>query len=234
VAEAKDAFLEWLKALLPQVRDSISKTQARYKEDYDKKVLPRLLSVVSGAGAHLRSLTRKHKRDAKVTGPYEVLQTEGRTYLIVQDGLPYRISGDHVEPAGPVDPRTAAGDLKWWSQTRSNLVGPSLCSSGSWTTPGMRRGSCGSWSAGLGMDLTTIPGNTQGACRWQRHTGTVAARGFSRRTQVRRSRVGTPRSRDYTANRQKSLVYASTMSPDSSLAKGPGSTPANTKHTHAP
>jgi len=33
VAEAKNAFVEWLKVLLPQVRDSIVKTQARYKRD---------------------------------------------------------------------------------------------------------------------------------------------------------------------------------------------------------
>jgi len=41
VAEAKNAFLESLKALLPQVQYSISKTQARYKRDYDKRVRPR-------------------------------------------------------------------------------------------------------------------------------------------------------------------------------------------------
>jgi len=33
VAEAKDAFLESLKASLLQVRDSIAKTQARHKRD---------------------------------------------------------------------------------------------------------------------------------------------------------------------------------------------------------
>jgi len=41
VAEAKNAFLESLKALLPQVQYSTSKTQARYKRDYDKRVRPR-------------------------------------------------------------------------------------------------------------------------------------------------------------------------------------------------
>jgi len=39
-----------------------------------------------------------------VTGPYEVLETHGRTYLIDQDGLPYRLSGDHAVSAGPMDP----------------------------------------------------------------------------------------------------------------------------------
>jgi len=69
VAEAKDAILESLKALLPQVRDSISKTQARYKRHYDTKVRPRLVSVTSGDWVYLRNHTRKHKIDPKVAGP---------------------------------------------------------------------------------------------------------------------------------------------------------------------
>jgi len=60
VAEAKDAFLESLKALLPQVRDSISKTQARYKRNYGKKVRPRRVSVSNGDWVYLRNHTRKH------------------------------------------------------------------------------------------------------------------------------------------------------------------------------
>jgi len=104
VAEAQDAFLESLKALLPQVRDSIAKTQAPYKRDYDKKFRPRRVSVTSGDWVYLRNHFRKHKLDPKVTGPYEVLETDGRTYLIDQVGLPYRVSGDHVVPSGPVDP----------------------------------------------------------------------------------------------------------------------------------
>jgi len=69
VAEVKDAFLESLNALLPQVRDSISKTQARYKRDYDNKVRPRRVSVPSGDWVYLRNHTRKHKLDPKVTRP---------------------------------------------------------------------------------------------------------------------------------------------------------------------
>jgi len=82
VAEAKDAFLQWLKALLPQVMESISNTQARYKRDYDKKFRPRRVSVTSGDWVYLRHHTRKHKLDPEVTGPCEVLETDGRTYLI--------------------------------------------------------------------------------------------------------------------------------------------------------
>jgi len=104
VAEAKDAFLESLKASLPQVRDSIAKTQARYKRDYDRKVRPRRVSVTSGGCVYLRNHTGKHKLDQKVTRPYEGLETDGRTYMFDRDGFPYRVSGDHVVPAGPVDP----------------------------------------------------------------------------------------------------------------------------------
>jgi len=46
VAEAKEAFLESLKALLPQDRNSIGKTQARYKRDYDKKLKPSFKHVL--------------------------------------------------------------------------------------------------------------------------------------------------------------------------------------------
>ena len=103
VTEAKEAFLESLNALLPQVRDSTARTQAQYKTDYKKKGLPRRTSVTSGDWVYLRNLTRMHKLDPKVTGPYEVLETDARAYLIDQDGLPYRVRGDHVVPAKPVN-----------------------------------------------------------------------------------------------------------------------------------
>jgi len=60
--------------------------------------------VASGEWIYLRNHTRKQKLDPKETGPFEVLETDLRTYLIDQDGVRYRVSGDHVMPAGPVDP----------------------------------------------------------------------------------------------------------------------------------
>ena len=60
--------------------------------------------MTSGDWVYLRNHTRKHKLDPKVTGPYEVLETDGRTYLIDQGGILYRASGDHAVPVGPVDP----------------------------------------------------------------------------------------------------------------------------------
>jgi len=104
VGEAKEAFLESLEALLPQLRDWIAKTQAQFKRVHDKNVRPFRVSVTSCDGVYLRNQTWKHKLDPMVTGPYVVLETDGRTYLIDQDGLPYRVIGDHVVPTGPVNP----------------------------------------------------------------------------------------------------------------------------------
>jgi len=60
--------------------------------------------VSSGDWVYLRHHTRKHKLAPKVTRQYEVLETDGTTYLTDQEGLPYRVSGDHVARAGPLDP----------------------------------------------------------------------------------------------------------------------------------
>jgi len=65
VSEAKDASLEALKTLILQLRAWISKKQARYKRDYDKKVRTRRVSVTSGDWVYLRNHTRKHRLDPK-------------------------------------------------------------------------------------------------------------------------------------------------------------------------
>ena len=60
--------------------------------------------MASGDWSYLRNHARKYAPVPKVTGPYEVLETDGRTYLIDKGGLPYGVSGDPMVPAGPVDP----------------------------------------------------------------------------------------------------------------------------------
>jgi len=106
VAEAKDALLESLKTLLPQVGDSTAQTQARYNKNYDQNILLHRVSVAIGDCIYRLNHTQKHKLDPKASGPYVVLETDGRTYLIDQDGLNYRVSGARVVPARPVDPAT--------------------------------------------------------------------------------------------------------------------------------
>jgi len=70
-----------LKVLLPQVRASIAKNQARYKRDYDKKIRPRREGIRSGDWVYLRNHTKTHKLDPKTTGLYAVLETDGVTFL---------------------------------------------------------------------------------------------------------------------------------------------------------
>jgi len=62
------------------------------------------VAVTSGDWVYVRNHSRKHKLDPEVKGLYEVLKTDGRTYLVDQDGKPYCVSGDHLVPAGSVGP----------------------------------------------------------------------------------------------------------------------------------
>jgi len=70
---------------------------------YGKNVRPRRVTVATGDCFFLRKHARKHKLHPKVTESYDIQETDARTYVIDQDGLLYRVSGDHVVPAGPVD-----------------------------------------------------------------------------------------------------------------------------------
>jgi len=89
-----DCFLD----IAPQPPWPLPRNPVRIRTGHAVANLP------SGDWVYLRNHTREHKLDPKVTGSYEVLETDGRTYLIDQDGLPYRVSGDHMVPAGHVDP----------------------------------------------------------------------------------------------------------------------------------
>eukprot|EP00170_Pyropia_yezoensis_P001362 contig_6043_g1366 len=95
--KAKDKFLEQLKLLLPRVKESIAKTQERYKRDYDKGV--RKMKKELGDGD--RVFVDNHKKtrrtlESKTDGPYEILSTDGWTFLLDVDGSPYQVSSDHV------------------------------------------------------------------------------------------------------------------------------------------
>jgi len=198
VAGAKNAFLESLKTLLPQVRDSFDKTQARYKRDYEKKFRHRRVSVTTGDWVYLRNHTRKHKLDLKVTRPYEALKTDRRTYLIDQDGLPYRVSGDHVVPAGPVDPANPPKQPQVAVPDALQLGGSEFVLERvvdhTWDEEGVP------WllARWFGMDRTT-PGNTRVACSLPRRTGTVDGRGCFPRTPTRWCRCGRTKSSSETS-----------------------------------
>jgi len=89
---------------------------------------------------------------------------------------------------GPRTQITDRNDPKWRSRTRYSLAGPTTCLSGAWITSGTRRASCASWSAGSDMNGSKTPGNTWGACRLPRCTGTVYERVCSRRKRAKRTR----------------------------------------------
>jgi len=121
-----------------------------------------------------------------VTGTYEVLETDGRTYLIDQDGLPYRVSGDHVVPAGlldptnpPKQPKVAVPDAR---QPGGSKFVFKWFVDHTWDEEGVLWLLVRWFSYGPDDDTWKQSGRLP-----------VAARGFSRRTQIRRRRVGTPR-----------------------------------------
>lgn len=100
--DAKDAFLELLKNLLPQVKASIAKTEARYQQDYDRHVKPKNKELKDGDWVFVDSRSRtRGKLDAKTEGPYEILDADGWTFLLDVDGSPYRVSNDLVTRAPP-------------------------------------------------------------------------------------------------------------------------------------
>jgi len=87
--------------------------------------------VTSVYWVYLRNHTPKHKLDPKVTRPYEVLETDGRTYLIGQTDCRTGLAATTWCRRDLWTPRTDPNNRKRQYQTRSNRVGPSLCSSGS-------------------------------------------------------------------------------------------------------
>jgi len=233
VAEAKDAFLEFLMVLPPPVRDSIDKTQARCKRDYEKSVRNSRVRVSRGDWVYLRNHTRKNKLDQKVTGPYEVMGTDGRTYLIDQDGLAYRISGDHVMPAGPEGPANRPKQPK--------VAVPDVLQPGASEFVFERFVDHTLDEEGVLWLLFRWLGYEAEDNTWQ-HLGRLqfaAVYRYCRRQRllpqdpVKGIRVRTPKRRDKTAKRQKTLFRTSNTSHGSSLAQERGATPANAKHTHA-
>lgn len=96
------AFLGLLKGLLFRVKDCSAKTQARYKRDYDRNVRPKNKKIKDGDWLYVESHSRtRGKLDSKTAGAYEILDTDGWTFLSQIDGSPYRVSSDHVTRAPP-------------------------------------------------------------------------------------------------------------------------------------
>ena len=105
-----EAFLNRLAALKQQNDTNLTKSQSRYKSDYDNRVRPKAMPEV-GSYVHFRLHT--HPRDeeghgklsfklrSKATGPHKVLRTDSsnKTIIIQRGREEERISLHHATPA---------------------------------------------------------------------------------------------------------------------------------------
>ncbi|MEM6472591.1 MAG: chromo domain-containing protein [Planctomycetota bacterium] len=97
-----ETFADRLKRTLTKARAALSKTQARYKKDFDKRVRkvthkPKVggfvfLDPEDGSG-------KRKKLQHDVEGPFKVLRVDVRTVVIQRGDVVERVSADRVAPA---------------------------------------------------------------------------------------------------------------------------------------
>jgi len=85
-ARAEENFLQRLDALIPLVRDTMEKAQARYKRAFDKRVQARREALRVGDWVFVKS----HENQGgglvfKTLGPCQMLKTDGRRLTIKGD-----------------------------------------------------------------------------------------------------------------------------------------------------
>ena len=106
---SRAAFLESLQKTIEKTRGSLLRMQARYKADFDKKVLPMSRSLRTGDLVFLnarhtpleeRLLKRtRNKLDHLTIGPFSVVENHGNTIVINVEGVPERINADRIVPS---------------------------------------------------------------------------------------------------------------------------------------
>ena len=106
----KDAFLNRLTALKQQGDTNFTKSQSRYKSDYDSRIRPKAMPEV-GSYVHCRVQTRprdeeghrkrRFKLRSKATGSHRVLRADSsNNTIVIQRGREEeRISLQHATPA---------------------------------------------------------------------------------------------------------------------------------------
>jgi len=107
---AKDNFLQRLDSLIPLVRDTMEKAQARYKRAFDKRVQTRRDALQVGDWVFAMSHENQGgKLVFKTLGPYQILKKNGRR-LTIESGDGIRtINVNHATPA----PEPPEGDPAW-------------------------------------------------------------------------------------------------------------------------
>jgi len=161
---AKENFLQRLDSLIPLVRDTMEKAQARHKRAFDKRVQTRREALLVGDWVFVESHENQGgKLVFKTLGPYQILKTDGRRLTIeIDDGI-RTINWNHATRA----PEQPEGDPAWARALTALRARPSFhrpvnrlrLSSTSLSDRGTMTGSdsC-SRSGGSGMD----PGRTCG------------------------------------------------------------------------
>jgi len=124
---AKENFLQRLDALIPLVRDTMEKAQARYKWAFDKRVQARREALQGGDWVFVKSHENQGgKLVFKTLGPYQILKTDGRRLNIESDDGIRTTNGNNATRA----PEPPEGDMSWARALAAWQV-PSLSSSGS-------------------------------------------------------------------------------------------------------
>ena len=114
-------FLTTLDDTIQRAYESLQRTQARYKHDFDKRV--RLINARLKPGNYVylnptNGAKTSHKLASPAVGPYRVLANDKRTITIDRDGVTECVSADHCVHALPPTHAPRAS-----TTTPSNLAG---------------------------------------------------------------------------------------------------------------
>ena len=124
---AKENFFQHLDALIPIVRDTMEKAQARYKRAFEKRVQAGREALRVGDWVFVKSHENKGgKLVFKTLGSYQILKTDGRPLTIESDDGKRTINGNHATRA----PEPPEGDPAWARALAAWQV-PSFPSTGS-------------------------------------------------------------------------------------------------------
>jgi len=97
---AQENCLQRLDTLIPLVRDTMGKAQARYKRAFDKRVQARREALRVGDWVIVKSHDNQGgKLVFKTLGPYQILKTDGRRLTIESDDGVRTSNGNHATRA---------------------------------------------------------------------------------------------------------------------------------------
>jgi len=113
--------------MIPLVRDTMEKAQARYKQAFDKRVQARREALRVGDLVFVKSHENQaSKLVCKILGPYQILMTHERRLTTESDDGIRTINGNHAIRA----PEPPEGDPAW-ARALAEWQVPSLPSSAS-------------------------------------------------------------------------------------------------------